>query len=111
MGGVPRVEDLVEDRQGDRRQEDGGAALDEVERDGGVHFRAAAAARGGHVQELRGLVAHRVLGRQRCRDAWQDRHRGAEGGDWQEVDTLWLQTAATEELCNASLVILASGDA
>merc|ERR1712098_41545 len=53
--GVPRVEDPVEDWQGDRRQEDGGAALDEVERDGGVLVRAAAAARRGHVQELRGL--------------------------------------------------------
>merc|ERR1712164_223170 len=103
MGGVPCVEDPLEDRQGDGRQEDGGASLDEVERDGGVHVHAAAAARGGHVQELRGPVAHRLPGRERRRDAWQDRVGGAEGRGRQEVESCgrvqvgiaWLSTAGT----------------
>merc|ERR1711964_676267 len=83
--GVPCREDLLEDRQGDGRQEDGGPALAEVERDGGVQLRAAAAVGRRHVQELRGPLAHRVLGRQWRGDAWQDHDGGAEGGEGQEV--------------------------
>merc|ERR1712094_129774 len=77
-----------EDRQGDRRQEDGGAALPEVERDGGGELRPAAAARRGHVQELRGPVSHRVPGWQRRGHAWQDREEdGQDGGrQGQEVN-------------------------
>merc|ERR1712139_322439 len=87
--GVPRDEDDVEDRQGDGWQEDGGAALPEVERDGGDQVRAAAAAGGGHVQELRGPVPHRVPGWQRRRHAWQDRQEDGQdrGGQGQEVSS------------------------
>merc|ERR1711900_64148 len=66
--------------QGDWWQEDGGPALAEVERDGGVQLRAAAAAGGGHLQELRGPVPHRLPGRQRCGHVGQDRDCRAEDG-------------------------------
>merc|ERR1719265_2144769 len=82
--GVPHLEDRLEDRQGDWRQEDGGAALPEVERDGRGDLRAAAAAGCGHVQELRGPFPHRFLGRQRRRHAWKDREEGGQGGGRQE---------------------------
>merc|ERR1712139_353656 len=87
--GVPRDEDDVEDRQGDGWQEDGGAALPEVERDGGDQVRAAAAVGGGHVQELRGLVPHRVPGWQRRCHAWQDRQEDGQdrGRQGQEVSS------------------------
>merc|ERR1712146_217180 len=111
-----RVEDRVEDRQGDWRQEDGGPALDEVERDGGVHVRAAAAACGGHFQELRGLVAHCVPRRERRGHARQDRHRGAEGGCEEEVSASpGRRTACGDQrrsylmTCSASEVVCMTG--
>merc|ERR1712187_326400 len=77
----------MEDGQGDWRQEDGGATLSQVERDGGVQLPAAAAARVRHIQELRGPLARRVHGRQRRGDAGQGHRLRAKGGGgrrWQE---------------------------
>merc|ERR1719222_1084429 len=62
---VPYLKAEVEDGQGDRREEDGGAPLPEVERDGRVQLRAAAAPCVRHLQELRGPLPRGVHGRQR----------------------------------------------
>merc|ERR1711981_640130 len=76
---VPHRQDELEDRQGDGRQEDGGPALAQVQRDGGGELRPAAAARRRHLQELRGSFAHCIPGRQWCRHAWQDREEDRQG--------------------------------
>merc|ERR1712151_1294545 len=77
---VPYLEAQVEDGQGDRRQEDGRSALLEVERDGPVQFRTTAALGLRHIQELRGLVACGVHGRERCGDVGQGHLLRAQGG-------------------------------
>merc|ERR1711959_638267 len=69
----------VEDGQGDRREEDGGPARPEVERDGPGELRPAAAAGDGHLQELRGALACGFHGRERRGDAWEDREPDREG--------------------------------
>merc|ERR1711972_582688 len=68
---MPHLQAQVEDGQGDGRQEDGGPALTEVERDGAVQLPAAAAPGLRHVQELRGPFPCRLHGWQRRGDAWQ----------------------------------------
>merc|ERR1711881_434719 len=71
--GVPHLRSQVEDGKGDRRKEDGGPTLAEIERDGSVLLPATAAAGVRQLQELRGPLACRVLGRQRRGDAWKGR--------------------------------------
>merc|ERR1712087_270384 len=78
--GMPHQQAEVEDGQGDRRQEDGGPPLPQVQRDGSVQLPAAAAARVRHLQELRGPVARGFHGRQRRCDAWQGHLLRAQGG-------------------------------
>merc|ERR1711948_192025 len=81
--GPLRVPDLgteVEDGQRNRRQENGGSALPEVQRDGAVQFPATAAVGVRHLQELRGPVARRLHGWQRRGDAWQGDLLRAQGG-------------------------------
>merc|ERR1712060_398933 len=63
---VPHLQAQVEDGQRDWRQKDGGPALPQIQRDGPMLLPAPAAIGMRHVQELRGLVARRVHGRQRC---------------------------------------------
>merc|ERR1712118_356920 len=95
--GVPHREDELEDRQGDGRQEDGGPALAQVERDGRGELRPAAAAGRRHVQELRGSLPHRFLGRQRRCHAWEDREEGGQGrGREEEVSAQHNATRAQE---------------
>merc|ERR1712146_204949 len=84
---MPHLCAQVEDGQRDRWQEDGGASLLEVERDGAVQFPATAAARVRYFQELRGLVARGLYGWQRCRHVGQGHLLRAQGGGccgWQE---------------------------
>merc|ERR1712050_533840 len=78
---------MGEDGQGDWWEEDGGAALAEVQRDGPVQLPAPAAAGVRHLQELRGPLPRGLHGRQRCGDAWEGDLLRAEGGSrrrWQE---------------------------
>merc|ERR1711972_156709 len=79
---VPYLQAQVEDGQGDGRQEDGGPALAEVERDGSVQLPAAAAVGLRHLQELRGPLARCLHGWQWCGDAWQGHLLRAQGGGW-----------------------------
>ncbi|CAJ1350432.1 unnamed protein product, partial [Effrenium voratum] len=76
---VPRVRAQVEDGQGDRRQEDGGPSLPQVQRDGSVQLPAPAAFGVRHLQELRGLVSRGLHGWQRCGDARQGGELRAQG--------------------------------
>merc|ERR1739848_336938 len=78
--GVPHLWSQVEDGKGDRRKEDGGPTLAEIERDGSVLLPATAAAGVRQLQELRGPLACRFLGRQRRGDAWKGRDLREEGG-------------------------------
>merc|ERR1712179_318172 len=68
---LPHLEDRLEDGEGNWGQKDGGPALAEIQRDGGVCFPAAAAIGLRLVQELRGSVPGSFHGRERCCDAWQ----------------------------------------
>merc|ERR1711974_145618 len=77
---VPHLEAQVEDGQGDRRQEDGGPPLLEVQRDGPVQLPASAAARLRHLQELRGFVPRRLHGWQWSGDARESGVLREEGG-------------------------------
>merc|ERR1711975_57274 len=77
---VPHLWSQVEDGQRDRRKEDGGPTLAEVERDGSVLLPATAAAGVRQLQELRGPLACRFLGRQRRGYAWKGRDLREEGG-------------------------------
>merc|ERR1712217_659546 len=79
---VPYLQAQVEDGPGDGRQEDGGPALAEVERDGAVQLPAAAAFGLRHLQELRGPLPRCLHGRQRCCNAWQGHLVRAQGRGW-----------------------------
>merc|ERR1711920_680103 len=83
---------MGEDGQGDRRQEDGGPSLPQVERNGAVQLPAPAALGVRQLQELRGPLPRRLHGRQRRRHAWQGHLLRAEGGGgcrWQEEVMRW----------------------
>merc|ERR1719281_481396 len=77
---MPHLWSQVEDGQRNRRKEDGGPPLAEIERDGSVLLPATAAAGVRQLQELRGPLACRFLGRQRRGDAWKGRDLREEGG-------------------------------
>merc|ERR1712157_187975 len=77
--GVPYLQAQVEDGQGNRRQEDGGSALAEVERDGAMQLPASAALGVRHLQELRGPLPSRLHGWKWCGDAWQGHLLRAQG--------------------------------
>merc|ERR1711988_389375 len=68
--------------QGDRRQEDGGPTLAEIQRDGSVQLPAAAAPGVRHLQELRGPLPRCFHGWQRRGDAWESHLVRAQGGGW-----------------------------
>merc|ERR1711862_935278 len=70
----------VEDGQGDRWQEDGGASLLEVQRDGPAQLPATAAARVRQLQELRGSLPCCLHGWQRLRYVGKGHLLRAQGG-------------------------------
>merc|ERR1711920_1028070 len=78
--GVPYLCLEVEDGQGDRRQEDGGSALLEVQRDGSVQLPAAATSGVRYLQELRGSLPCSLHGRQRSCHVGQSHLLRAQGG-------------------------------
>merc|ERR1711972_803903 len=90
---LPHLQAQVEDGQGDGRQEDGGPALAEVERDGAVQLPAAAAIGLRHLQELRGPLARCLHGWQWCGDAWQGHLLRAQGRGWR---CWWQEEVSTE---------------
>merc|ERR1719469_179110 len=84
---MPHLEARLEDGQGNRRQEAGGASLTEVQRDGSVLLPAAAASRVRQLQELRRIVPRCFHGWQWSCHAWQSHFLRAQGGcrrRWQE---------------------------
>merc|ERR1719445_247257 len=84
---MPHLQVEVEDGKGNWRQEDGGASLLEVQRDGSVQLRSSAATGVRHIQELRGPVACGFHGRQWCSHVGQGDLLRAQGRGcrwWQE---------------------------
>merc|ERR1712151_692261 len=77
---LPYLRLEVEDGQGDGWQEDGGAALLEVQRNGPVQLPASAAVGLRHLQELRGPLPCGVHGWQRCCHVGQGHLLRAQGG-------------------------------
>mmetsp|Transcript_39267 Transcript_39267/g.124645 ORF Transcript_39267/g.124645 Transcript_39267/m.124645 type:complete len:199 (+) Transcript_39267:376-972(+) len=78
---------IVEDGQGDRRQEDGGLPLAEVQRDGPVQLPATAAVGVRHLQELRGALPCRL-------------HLRVQGGGFRR----WQEKHELVRLCVVSLI-------
>merc|ERR1712176_169967 len=85
----------MEDGQGDWREENGGSALSQIQRDGPVLLPAPAALGVRHVQELRGFVTRRVHGWQRCGHVGQGGLMRAEGGGRR-----WRQEEMSVVLCS-----------
>merc|ERR1719499_1029704 len=98
--GLPHLQAQVEDGQGDRREEDGGSAFAEVERDGAVQLPAAAATGVRHLQELRGSLPRCVHGRKRGGYAWQGHFLRAQGRcswwRWRQEEVRQMQLVTPE---------------
>merc|ERR1712084_98180 len=105
-GRLPHFEAQVEDGQGDWRQKDGRSPFLEVQRDGSVQLRAAAAIGVRHLQELRGLVACCIHGWQWCGHVGQGDLLRAQGGSgcWrqEEVSRVFVGSA---RLCTAWAIV------
>merc|ERR1711953_1121637 len=77
---LPHLKARLEDGKGNRWQKDGRASLFEVKRDGRVFLPATTTIGLRYLQELRGSVACRIHGRQRCCDVGKGRELRAQGG-------------------------------